>query len=348
MQRGLKAYGLAQKCKTSWPCSADGVTPEPHFEDTALAEMCAEPGCHRGVVAALHRSWMGQMGGDVVATMCDRPTSVAAGTAQALMYSREDKGDWTEKKCKDKFCKDDDTASDFCDEQKDNTSHVCYDHCCDWDRCFPGHALATSESGDVPVGSLRKGVPVLVELPGGSLGFEPVLGFLHARWGSESNVHVEVGHETGVLRASPGHIVFAREGAGRVDRTAAELKVGDELFAAPKSGTLPRMSRVLWIRRGQARAGMYAPYTASGTIVVDGVVASNYAWPSPSIRLPHWLAHAAVGPLRLYHRLGLSKLFGGATIKESCDGESDVKHPYLAVLHENLGLDRLLPLLPLS
>merc|ERR1719356_1658939 len=50
---------------------------------------------------------------------------------------------------------------------------------------------------------------------------------------------------------------------------------------------------------------MFAPFTDSGTIVVDGVLASVYASPGPKVPVSHWLAHAAAWPLRLYHRSGL-------------------------------------------
>ena len=46
------------------------------------------------------------------------------------------------------------------------------------------------------------------------------------------------------------------------------------------------------------KAGAYAPMTETGSIVVNGIVASSYA-----IFENHWLTHWAMTPLRSYYRL---------------------------------------------
>ena len=48
---------------------------------------------------------------------------------------------------------------------------------------------------------------------------------------------------------------------------------------------------------------MFAPLTSSGTIVVDGVLASNYAGSSATLSSPHGAAHGIAFPLRVYHKL---------------------------------------------
>ena len=60
---------------------------------------------------------------------------------------------------------------------------------------------------------------------------------------------------------------------------------------------------VLSVRRSVESAGLFAPLTASGTIVVDSVFASNYAAPSTTLRLPHGMAHAVLFPTRVFHGL---------------------------------------------
>lgn len=276
----------------------------------------------------------------------------------------------------------------MCDNLRE-VSHSCYEHCCQSDdsvlepttlfdgdgKCLPGEALADVQGiGPVPVGQLRVGDRVLGRV-GGGFGYEPVLAFLHASRPSSSSANTarfavaEILHERGVLRASPGHLVFTA--GGSVDVPAALLRPGeDELLAADGSST-----RVLAVRKSGAFAndGLHAPLTASGTIVVDGVLASIYAWPSLQRKLPHRLAHASLLPVRLYHSLqmpavlapffgrfcrakgeaqgvprtwlcrggGLARGAGSASSEEREVGEE--LHPWLELLHGQLGLWRALP-----
>merc|ERR1719181_195065 len=101
---------------------------------------------------------------------------------------------------------------------------------------------------------------------------------------------------------------------------------------------------------------MYAPLTAAGTVVVDRVVASNYAIPANGLILPHYLMHAALLPVRTYHALGLpfamAHLWGkGDDLPDSCstgsresDGCCDSDrlvsmnefHPYIDFLYHRV------------
>ncbi|CAK0815103.1 unnamed protein product, partial [Prorocentrum cordatum] len=89
--------------------------------------------------------------------------------------------------------------------------------------------------------------------------------------GAAAGEFLRVVHELGQFRASPGHIVFVAAEGGRQDDAVQELRAGDVLLAAPLGlpPGAPRPSRVLSVGRGVSTAGMYAPLTASGTIVVD-------------------------------------------------------------------------------
>lgn len=217
-------------------------------------------------------------------------------------------------------------------------------------NCFPGEAavLVAPASGggscgshgerDVAMADLRVGDLVLTERRPGDLAFEPVLGFLHVVRGGAQEF-LSVVHEFGQFRASPGHLVFVASAGGRQDKAVQELRAGDALLFAPPG--LPRRTRpsqVLSVSRGVSTAGMYAPLTASGTIVVDAVLASNYAVPSPGLRLPHWLAHAALLPLRASHSLGLRQLLGlpqGAQESPAEPGEE--LHPVLDFMCRRAG-----------
>eukprot|EP00747_Dinoflagellata_sp_TGD_P172518 gnl/TRDRNA2_/TRDRNA2_209167_c0_seq1.p1 gnl/TRDRNA2_/TRDRNA2_209167_c0~~gnl/TRDRNA2_/TRDRNA2_209167_c0_seq1.p1 ORF type:complete len:110 (-),score=5.77 gnl/TRDRNA2_/TRDRNA2_209167_c0_seq1:9-290(-) len=91
---------------------------------------------------------------------------------------------------------------------------------------------------------------------------------------------------------------------------------------------------------------MFAPLTKAGTIVVDCVVASNYASPSLRLSLPHGLAHNAMIPLRLWSLFGLSVLVAPvrSTLchlfnwKKTCVAKDGFGvHPYAATLQQLVG-----------
>merc|ERR1712048_1279518 len=130
------------------------------------------------------------------------------------------------------------------------------------------------------------------------------------------------------MGVSPNHIVFLADGT---DKLAANLLVGDELLVAQGSG------KVSSIKSAIGNEGMYAPLTASGTIVVDGAVASNYATHSSLTWIPHTAIHAAFFPLRLYHALGLHSLYVANKRADVPSLEAFVgKHPFVSFLEERV------------
>lgn len=210
--------------------------------------------------------------------------------------------------------------------------------------------------GAVPIASLRPGEWVLAATPevGAPLVYEPVLDWIHIAKGAEASF-TTIRHEHGILRASAGHLVFtatASSNGHSGDVPAGLLRKGDSILAMPANSTdgglIP--SRVLSIEHGSISLGMYAPLTSTGTIVVDGVLASNYATPSLELRLPHWLAHAGLSPVRFFHTLGLHSLFAAARTAlfgnyglEGAEPEVvDLMHPYFSFLYHGLHVHKLL------
>ena len=110
------------------------------------------------------------------------------------------------------------------------------------------------------------------------------------------------------LELSDNHMVFV-EGGRCIP--ASLLKRGDRVVLG--SGDTALIRRINSVKR----QGMYAPFTLSGTIVVDGVLASSFVAFQDSETLllldnsivtpvsHQWLAHTAETPRRLLHRLGL-------------------------------------------
>lgn len=198
--------------------------------------------------------------------------------------------------------------------------------------CFPGDATVNVYGrGATDVASLSVGDSVLVESVAGGLTFAPVLAFLHKVPGTIGMSHesVTVVHSQGTFRASANHLAFVlSEGGVRGDMPVSALRSGDQLLVQSASGKeMP--SLILSISLESTSAGMYAPFTSSGALVVDGVIASNYGAPSSGVSLPHGAAHAAFFALRLFHQLD----FGIAP-------KLDVVLPLVKMMFQQLRLDK--------
>jgi hypothetical protein len=164
--------------------------------------------------------------------------------------------------------------------------------------CFSGDATAEVEGkGTVSMKELSLGNRVRVE----GNKFEPIYSFGHY----DPNVRAEylkITTESGAqLTISKHHMVFA-ETDGAVP--ASSLKVGDKVVMASNSlDTIKTIKTVL-------RQGAFAPFTSSGTIIVNGVKASSYVafQDSPVLLIGgfstgltyQWLAHAFELPHRMW------------------------------------------------
>lgn len=111
---------------------------------------------------------------------------------------------------------------------------------------------------------------------------------------------LQIRSATHSIEISVEHMLFIQEDTALPAKAvpAGSIKVGDYLV------TEQGLSQVLLILNIKTR-GAFAPLTTSGTIVVDGVLASNYVsrdWLPDTItgQVLHWLQHGAVLPYRLF------------------------------------------------
>lgn len=273
--------------------------------------------------------------------------------------------------CEEEVCSDHARREKLCDELHDQKDK-CYKWCCEshsvLSGCFAGEATVNVEDrGPVPLAALRVGDMVLAERSG-QLTYEPILTFLHSvrpAFGKRAPFLLVV-HNHGEFRATDTHLVFvatddvAQHG---VSKLVGKLLVGDRLLVRDPSNSMRMISsRISAIRRTSGEMGLYAPLTASGTILVDGVLASNYAAPSLEKELAHQTAHAFLLPLRIYHHIGLgialrpywksicrgsrSWLCHGdhldSQYKSELHGKIDELHPYLVLMYRVFRVDKFL------
>jgi hypothetical protein len=183
--------------------------------------------------------------------------------------------------------------------------------------CFPGKALVQTPSGAKTMSDLRVGDRVLTVASDNSLAFEDVYFFGHAdQYATASYVGLQVGKD--VLHLSGDHFVpICRSSAKscsweqRIEVYAREVKVGDIMWVRNPAGF--STSTVDDIITSHL-SGVFNPYTTSGNIIVDGVVASCHSsWILDALfpkRFQHWLP--AVYQMVFLPGRWIYKLFGVA------------------------------------
>lgn len=133
-------------------------------------------------------------------------------------------------------------------------------------------ALCLSESATVEV--FQGGLVALKDLQLGdrvktSTGYEPVYSFGHHDLESSADfLAIHTSNNKRPLEITKDHLLFLR---GQVTPVpAGSVRVGDRLQTQDKEGAI--VTKIGAIHK----QGLYAPLTASGTVVVDGVLASSY------------------------------------------------------------------------
>jgi hypothetical protein len=168
--------------------------------------------------------------------------------------------------------------------------------------CFPSHASCEVKGkGTVLMRDLKIGDHVLVA---GDGDFEPIYSFGHRmRDVSHEYLRIKVSRSTEV-EVSVEHLLFV-EGRGPIP--ASRVVVGDSLLN--ENGEKLKVHSVTTI----IAQGVFAPFTPSGRIVVDGVLASSFVSldNSPTLKVwgvgftYHWLSCLFESPHRLVcHHLG--------------------------------------------
>ncbi|CAF0894546.1 unnamed protein product [Adineta steineri] len=188
------------------------------------------------------------------------------------------------------------------------TSGVCMQYSCSLSAkkasCFSGSSEITLADGTTkPLSHIRIGDKVLVNQHNI---YEPILSFIHAKPdGLFSFLAIQVqstkSNLSSTIFVSPNHLIFDFDSGKAL--FAGKFRVGDRVQFIENNEIVP--GKIINIELTK-QEGYYAPLTSSGRIVVNGVVASNYATVSN-----HELAHQVMGIYRWW-----IDLFGGSLLNE--------------------------------
>ena len=165
--------------------------------------------------------------------------------------------------------------------------------------CFPGNSMVFVENvGAVQLRNVQLGDSIKV----GKGRYEPIYSFGHFQTNSRQD-YLQLETRKSTLELSSDHLVFVKR--NDVTRTipASLVKVGDELV--DEAGASLKVQSVNTV----SRSGTFAPFTPSGKLVVNGIMASSYVAFQNSENLMideyqspfsyQWLAHTFQFPHRV-------------------------------------------------
>lgn len=174
--------------------------------------------------------------------------------------------------------------------------------------CFAGKGMVLSESsGWKPMSELRVGDRVMSMNEAGQLEYSQVLSFMDKDSSAQVLFYTLHLQDNKSVTLTGKHLIFASsqnitshsDSASFRATFAENVQEGQYVYVVGNevNPNQPRPSRVVKVSV-ETHRGVYAPLTATGTIVVDAVVASCYAYTENVA-----LAHFGFAPMRLYHTI---------------------------------------------
>lgn len=243
-------------------------------------------------------------------------------------------------------------GSEVCACSCEDESGVCEPYC--ESSCFPGTAMVLTASGtEVAMRDLKIGDRVAVMRDDGTIGFDEVYLFTHKDEAVVAEC-VELRLASGRrLLATARHFVPVSGPAAPWSEArlvaVEDVAVGHWVWARGADGE-PALSAVVAVERRRTR-GLFNPLTWSGTIIVDGVVASAHSdWFLDGVVSVHTqgaVYQAVFAPVRgLYRVLGpglVKKIAEDLGIVDAVRTRMDRWHRRLAALFDRRPAPRSLP-----
>lgn len=166
--------------------------------------------------------------------------------------------------------------------------------------CFTGNSLVEIENGGlIPMSDLRIGDRVLSMRSDGVLEYNEVINFMDRDdfgYGLFYTLSTKSGKE---ITLTAKHLLYVINqnfsfDVNRIEAVFADsVSEGQYLLLGEKDSIITTVITKITVA---TRRGIYAPLTKHGTIVVDGIVASCYAY-IDNINI----AHTVYAPMRVYH-----------------------------------------------
>lgn len=182
--------------------------------------------------------------------------------------------------------------------------------------CFPGESTVMMEDGEeLRMADLKVGDKILtIDRVTGELKTTDVILLMHKNTHSVANFltitaegNAESTYQERRITLTPNHLLYVHDGSNDTSRWrpraifAENVRVGDHVYFnsfGPNSKDFTS-AKVISIEKVRRR-GVYAPLTAEGSLIVDGIVASSYA-----VFDNEDISHALFFPLRMLWRWGM-------------------------------------------
>ncbi|KAL4228656.1 hypothetical protein ACF0H5_011701 [Mactra antiquata] len=166
--------------------------------------------------------------------------------------------------------------------------------------CFSGSDSVQLEDGrEIPISDMRIGDKVLSMRSDGELGYSEVITFMDRDdlgYGVFYTLSTDSGKE---ITLTAKHLLYVVKQNSSFDLNNIEaifaetVTVGQHLLLNNKGRVIPSVVTKITV---ETKRGVYAPLTKHGTIVVNGVIASCYAYINNL-----FIAHTVFAPMRVYH-----------------------------------------------
>jgi len=166
--------------------------------------------------------------------------------------------------------------------------------------CFSSSSTVQTPSGVIAIKDLMLNDSVLTFTPGLGAHYTEMLGWLDRSRATPTKFVEVFTSNSGLITLSASHVIFR---FSKIDGAfeslyAGQLAVGDHLVQLKNGDSEEILQAVEVLSLKEVwDSGYWAPFTSSGTLLVDGFLASSYA------SFPHDYSQVAFAPVKMFPRL---------------------------------------------